>query len=78
MGDEDWQRYRARWSGAEAALVVAWALLAAGLLGHALVRDSIGVLLLALFAAWQMTTVWSEVHAGGTPEDRRSARRATL
>ena len=78
MGDEGWRGYRARWSGAEAALVVAWALLAVGLLGHALARDSIGVLLLALFPAWQMTTVWSEVHAGATPEDRRRAQRASL
>jgi hypothetical protein len=72
------QRYRSRWSAAEAALVVAWAALAVGLLGHALARDSVGALLLAAFAAWQMSTVWSAVHGDETPEQRRNARRASL
>ena len=58
------RRYLARWSAAEAALVVAWAALAAGLLGHALARGSVGAGLLGAFAAWQMCHVWNGVHRG--------------
>jgi uncharacterized membrane protein len=54
--------YSARWSAAEATLVVAWAALATGLLGHALARGSLGALLLGGFAVWQMCHVWETVH----------------
>jgi hypothetical protein len=54
--------YLARWTGAEAALAVAWAALATGLLADALVRDSIGSAVLATFAAWQLSHVWASVH----------------
>jgi hypothetical protein len=54
--------YLARWTGAEAALVVAWAALATGLLADALVRDSIGSAVLATLAAWQLSHVWASVH----------------
>jgi hypothetical protein len=56
------RRYCARWSAAEATLVVAWGALAAGLLGHALARESIGAGLLGAFAAWQMCHLWAGVH----------------
>jgi hypothetical protein len=56
------RRYLARWSGAEATLLVAWAALATGLLAHALARESIGAGLLGVFAAWQMCHVWAGVH----------------
>jgi hypothetical protein len=56
------RRYCARWSAAEAVLLLAWAALATGLLGHALARGSIGAALLGAFAAWQMCHVWAGVH----------------
>jgi hypothetical protein len=56
------RRYCASWSGAEAVLLLAWAALATGLLGHALAHDSIGAGLLGVFAAWQMCHVWAGVH----------------
>jgi hypothetical protein len=56
------RQYCARWSAAEATLVVAWAALATGLLAHGLARESFGALLLGGFAAWQMCHVWEGVH----------------
>jgi hypothetical protein len=67
-----WRRWCARWSGAEAALVVAWSAFAAGLLAVALARDSVGVGVLAAFCAWQMSDVWSAVHADPRERERRS------
>jgi hypothetical protein len=67
-----WRRWCARWSGAEAALVVAWSAFAAGLLAVALARDSVGVGVLAAFCAWQMSDVWSAVHAEPRERERRS------
>jgi hypothetical protein len=69
-----WRGWCARWSGAEAALVVAWGAFAAGLLAAALARSSAGILLLAAFCAWQMCDVWIAVHA--EPDDA-AADRAT-
>jgi hypothetical protein len=54
--------YCARWTAAEATLLVAWAALATGLLAHGLARDSLGALLLGGFAVWQMCHVWETVH----------------
>jgi hypothetical protein len=54
--------YLARWTGGEAALAVAWAAFATGLLADALMRDSIGSAVLATFAAWQLSHVWANVH----------------
>jgi hypothetical protein len=56
-----WRRWCARWSGAEAALVVAWSAFAAGLLAVALARDSVGAGLLGAFCAWQTSDVWAAV-----------------
>jgi hypothetical protein len=70
-----WRRWCARWSAAEAALVVAWATFAAGLLAVALARASLGTGLLAAFCAWQMSDVWSAVHAE-SPERERPSRDA--
>jgi hypothetical protein len=69
-----WRRWCARWSGAEAALVVAWSAFAAGLLAVALARESLGAGLLAAFCAWQMSDVWSAVHAAPDERERRSGR----
>jgi hypothetical protein len=74
-----WRLWCARWSGAEAALVVAWAGFAAGLLAAALARSSAGILVLAAFCAWQMCDVWVAVH--GEPDDagrERATPRAHL
>jgi len=71
-----WRRWCARWSGAEAALVVAWCAFAAGLLAVALARGSAGAGLLAAFCVWQMSDVWGAVHAAGDERDRRSGRAA--
>jgi hypothetical protein len=75
-----WRVWCARWSGAEAALVVAWGAFAAGLLAVALVRSSAGIVLLAALCAWQMCDVWVGVHAepaGGerAGDTHRHARR---
>ena len=67
---------RRRWSGAEAALVVAWGAFAAGLLAVALARASLGVGLLAAFCAWQMSDVWTGVHGDAAPDRERPAGRA--
>ena len=67
-----WRRWCSRWSGAEAALAVAWGVFACGLLAAALVRDSVGILPLAAFCAWQMCDVWVAVHADRTPAERES------
>jgi hypothetical protein len=67
-----WRRWCARWSGAEAALVVAWAAFAAGLLAVALARDSVGTGLIAAFCAWQMSDVWRAVHAGPAEREQPS------
>jgi hypothetical protein len=57
------RRYLARWSAAEAALLLAWAAMATGLLAVGLARGGhLGILLLAAFAAWQMAHVWIAVH----------------
>lgn len=55
--------YLTCWTAAEAALALAWAAFATGLLADALVRDSIGSAVLATFAAWQLSHVWAHVHA---------------
>jgi hypothetical protein len=62
-----WRRWCSRWSGAEAALAVACA---AGLLAAALARDSVGILALAAFCAWQMCDVWVAVHRDPAPGER--------
>ena len=67
---------RRRWSGAEAALVVAWGAFAAGLLAVALARQSVGVGLLAAFCAWQMSDVWAAVHDEPREPERRHRSRA--
>ena len=75
--------YLARWTAAEAALALAWAAFAIGLLAHALAREVVGSAGLATFAAWQLTHLWSRVHGrealrppgergGGGPVDRRA------
>jgi hypothetical protein len=75
--------YLARWTAAEAALAVAWAAFAVGLLADALARDVVGSAVLATFAAWQLTHLWSRVHGrealqppreggGGGPVHRRA------
>jgi hypothetical protein len=69
-----WRQWCARWSGAEAALVVAWAAFAAGLLADALARESLGAGLLAAFCAWQMSDVWAAVHAAPDDPERPGAR----
>jgi hypothetical protein len=69
-----WRRWCARWSGAEAALVVAWSAFAAGLLAVALARASVGAGLIAAFCAWQMSDVWGAVHAEPDERDRRPGR----
>jgi hypothetical protein len=71
-----WRPWCARWSGAEAALVVAWGAFAAGLLAVALARSSAGTLVLAAFCAWQMCDVWAGVHAdpGAAERDRATPR----
>jgi hypothetical protein len=42
-GMSGWRRWCSRWSGAEAALVLAWGGFAAGLLAVALARSSAGI-----------------------------------
>jgi hypothetical protein len=71
-----WRSWCARWSGAEAALVLAWGAFAAGLLAVALARSSAGTLVLAAFCAWQMCDVWAGVHAdrGGAERGRATPR----
>jgi hypothetical protein len=64
------RRWCSRWSGAEAALAVAWGAFAAGLLAAALARDSVGILALAAFCAWQMCDVWVAVHAHADSAER--------
>ena len=54
--------YLARWTAAEAALALAWAAFAVGLLADALARDSVGSAALATFAAWQLAHAWSRVY----------------
>ncbi len=63
-----WRRWCSRWTGAEAALVVAWGAFASGLLAAALARSSAGILALAAFCAWQMCDVWMDVHRDGGVE----------
>ena len=58
------ERRRSRWSGAEAALALAWGAFATGLLAVAFARGSVGVLAIAVFCAWQMADVWAGVHTG--------------
>jgi hypothetical protein len=58
------RRRRSRWSGAEAALALAWASFATGLLAVAFARGSAGVLAIAVFCAWQLADVWTGVHTG--------------
>jgi hypothetical protein len=71
-----WRGSCSRWSGAEAALVVAWGAFAAGLLAVALARSSVGVAALAAFCAWQMCDVWTAVHAEpGAGESARDGYR---
>jgi hypothetical protein len=68
-----WRRWCARWSGAEAALVLAWSAFAAGLLAVALARASLGAGLIAAFCAWQMSDAWSAVHAEPDERERPAA-----
>jgi hypothetical protein len=49
------------WSAAEATLLVAWAAMATALLAYGLKNASLGPLLLAAFALWQMSHVWQGV-----------------
>jgi hypothetical protein len=65
-----WRRWCSRWSGAEAALAVAWGAFASGLLAAALVRDSLAILVLAAFCAWQLCDVWVAVHGNPAPAER--------
>jgi hypothetical protein len=58
------RRRRSRWSGAEAALALAWGAFATGLLAVAFARGSVGVLVIAVFCAWQLCDVWTGVNAG--------------
>jgi hypothetical protein len=67
-----WRRWCSRWSGAEAALAVAWGAFASGLLAAALVRDSAGILALAAFCAWQLCDVWVAVQADRTTGEHES------
>jgi hypothetical protein len=48
-------------SAAEATLIVAWASFATGLLAYGFKNASIGSLLLAVFALWQLSHVWQGV-----------------
>ena len=59
------RRWWSRWSGAEAALVLAWGAFATGLLAAALARHSAGTLVLAVFCAWQLCDVWTAVQSEG-------------
>ena len=43
---------------------------AAGLLAVALARDSVGIALFAAFCAWQMSDVWTAVHAEPRERER--------
>jgi len=71
------RRWWSRWSGAEAALALAWGAFATGLLAAALARDSPGTLVLAVFCAWQLGDVWTTVQAEDpAPEDAGGARGA--
>ena len=56
------RHYLARGTAAEAALALAWAAFAIGLLADALARDGIGSAVLATVAAWQLSHVWASVH----------------
>ena len=68
------RRWCSRWSGAEAALALAWGAFATGPLAAALARDSLGTLLLAVFCAWQLCDVWTAVPSEGpAPEDAGAA-----
>jgi hypothetical protein len=58
-GMSGWRRWCSRWSGAEAALVLAWGAFAAGLLAVALARSSAGIAGPAAFCTWQMSAVWT-------------------
>ena len=58
-GMSGWRRWCSRWSGAEAALVLAWGGFAAELLAVALARSSAGITALAAFCARQMSAVWT-------------------
>ena len=58
-----WRRWCCAWSGAEAALVLAWGAFAAGLLAVAFDRSSLGTGVLAAFCAWQMSAVWRGMYA---------------
>ena len=71
------RRWWSRWSGAEAALALAWGAFATGLLAAALARDSPGTLVLAVFCAWQLGDVWTAVQARDpAPDDAGDARGA--
>jgi hypothetical protein len=71
------RRWWSRWSGAEAALALAWGAFATGLLAAALARDSAGTLVLAVFCAWQLCDVWTAVQSeSAAPEDAGEARGA--
>jgi len=58
------ERRWSRWSGAEAALALAWGGFATGLLAVAFARGSAGVLAIAAFCAWQLCDVWIGAGAG--------------
>ena len=64
------RRWCSRWSGAEAALAVAWGAFATGLLAAALARDSLGILVFAAFCARQLCDVWVAVHAHADSAER--------
>jgi hypothetical protein len=71
-----WRRWCSRWSGAEAALAIAWGAFASGLLAAALARDSVGILVPAAFCAWQMCDVWVAVHGHPDPAERERDTRS--
>jgi hypothetical protein len=73
------RRWWSRWSGAEAAIALAWGAFATGLLAAALARDSPGILVLAVFCGWQLCDVWTASGADDQPrQDERGADRARL
>ena len=71
------RRWWSRWSGAEAALALAWGAFATGLLAAALARDSLGTLLLAVFCALAVVRrVWTAVPSAAPRDAARAARAA--
>ena len=68
------RRWCSLWSGGEAALAVAWAAGAVGLLADAFVSDRPGSALIAAFAIWQLCHIWDLVHAREmAPQSERRA-----